>query len=360
MAGTSHAVSLTCMRAPHNRPAPALSRLARCRTIGVMRCPVLPGEGRVLTAHSGRYDVLGADGQITPCRARRRQRRPAPTWPPFPVPGDIVEWEPLERAGPGSGIIVAVRPRRSEIARVRAGTKHVVVANLDRLVVVASVRRPALDRGLLDRLLATAERNRVTALVCLHKIDLAEAGECDAVHTVYERAGYDVLLTSAITGSGIPTLRDALRGHTSAFMGVSGAGKSRLITALQPGLVLRLGAVNDKSGQGRHTTTRVDLHRTDFGALLADTPGVREFNLWGLSPQDLGELFPEFRAFHAECRFTTCTHDHEPRCAVKAAVEAGRLDAGRYQSYLAIRADLDQEARLGARPNTRRQEDERT
>jgi len=321
---------------------------------------MVPGEGRVLTAHSGRYDVLGADGRITACRARRNLHRPEPTWPQFPVPGDIVEWELVERADHRSGIIVAVRPRRCEIARVRAGTKHVVVANLDRLVVVASVRRPAVDRGLLDRLLAAAERHRITALVCLHKVDLAEPGECDTVRAVYDTAGYSVLLTSATTGSGIEALRDALRGHASAFMGVSGAGKSRLIAALQPGLVLRMGIVSEKSGQGRHTTTRVDLHCTDFGALLADTPGVREFSLWGLQPEELGDLFPEFRGVQEECRFATCTHDHEPRCAVKEAVEAGRIDAGRYQSYLAILAELRQDARVGARPDARRQEDERT
>lgn len=319
---------------------------------------MIPGEGRVLTAHSGRYDVLGADGQITACRARRNLRRPESSWPRYPVPGDVVEWELVERAGLRSGIIVAVRPRRCEIARVRAGTKHVVVANLDRLVVVASVRRPAVDRGLLDRLLTAAERYRITAMVCLHKVDLAEPGECDAMRTIYEGVGYDVLLTSATTGSGIEALRDTLRGHTSAFMGVSGAGKSRLIAALQPGLVLRMGIVNEKSGQGRHTTTRVDLHCTEFGALLADTPGVREFSLWGLQPEELGELFPEFRDILGECRFATCTHDHEPRCAVKAAVEAGRIDAGRYQSYLAILAELRQDVRAGARPDARRQEDE--
>lgn len=319
---------------------------------------MVPVEGRVLTAHSGRYDVLGPDGRITSCRARRRLRRPEPAWPLYPVPGDVVEWELLERAGARSGIIVAVRPRRCEIARLRGGTKHVVVVNLDRLVVVAAVRRPALDRGLLDRLLATAERNRIAAMICLHKIDLAAPGECDAVRAVYERAGYPVLLTSATTGAGIATLRQALREHTSAFMGASGAGKSRLIAALQPGLVLRTGTVSARSGQGRHTTTRVDLHCTDFGALLADTPGLREFSLWRLQPEELHELFPEFRDVQAHCRFATCTHDHEPRCAVIAAVDAGRIDAGRYRSYLAILAELRQNARPVARHDVRRQEDE--
>ena len=251
-----------------------------------------PNEGRVLTAHSGLYDVLDADGGVTPCRARRRLRRPEASWPLFPVPGDVVEWRPLERSGGKSGIIEAVRPRHSEIARVRAGAKHVVVANLDRLVVVVSVRHPSLDRSLLDRLLATAERNRIAALICLHKIDLAEPGEGDATRTAYEKAGYSMLSTSATSGAGIETLREALRGHVSAFMGPSGAGKSRLIAALQPGLSLRTGMVSEKSGQGRHTTTRVDLHRTDFGALLADTPGGARVQLVGIATGGAGAPLP--------------------------------------------------------------------
>lgn len=314
--------------------------------------------GRVLTAHSGQYDVLAA-ATVVPCRARKRLERPDPSWPPFPVPGDLVEWQSLERSEPPAGIIEAVHPRRNEIARVRSGSRHVVLANLDQLVVVVSVRQPAFNRGLLDRLLATAERSHVAARICLHKIDLADPAEFGALRHVYESAGYPVLFTSATTGTGVEELRQSLRERLSAFMGASGAGKSHLISAVQPGLALRTGQVSEKSGQGRHTTTRVDLHRTDFGALLADTPGVREFSLWHLEAEALRDLFPEFRPVQPDCHFTTCSHDHEPRCAVKDAVEQGRIDAGRYRSYLAILADLRQDAR-GPHSGGRRREDEPT
>jgi ribosome biogenesis GTPase len=294
-------------------------------------------EGRVLHAHSGRYAVLEAAGRVIACRARRCLRRPAPDWPEFPVPGDVVEWTPLESEG---GVIEAVRPRRSEISRSRSGAQHVVVANLDQLVVVVSLVSPELDRGLLDRLLCTAERSRIPARICLHKVDLAPPGAREGVRAVYERAGYPVLYSSAVTGEGVDELRATLHGHVSAFMGPSGAGKSRLITRLQPGLVIRTGMVSEKTGQGRHTTTRVDLHPTEFGALLADTPGVREFSLWRLPLAQLRDLFPEFREIQPECHFAGCTHDHEPGCAVKAAVDSGKIDAGRHRSYRAILAEL--------------------
>ncbi len=303
-------------------------------------------EGRVLRAHSARYKVVGADGHVATCRARRRLRRADPSWPAFPVAGDLVEWRPSGgEDAEYDGVIEAVRPRSSEIARTRGRDKHVVVANLDRLVVVVAVRRPALDRGLLDRLLATAERNHIPALVCLHKADLAAPDEFDATRAVYAGAGYPVFLTSVVEGTGIDALREALRGHVAAFMGPSGAGKSRLISALQPGLELRTGMVSEKSGQGRHTTTRVDLHPTDFGALLADTPGVRDFSLWRLAPEELRDLFPEFRELQENCHFATCTHDHEPRCAVKEAVEAEHIDSGRYRSYVSILESLREDAR---------------
>jgi len=304
-----------------------------------------PEQGTVLRSHSGSYLVLTTGGTLVPCRARRNLRRADPSWPEFPVPGDEVEWKPLGAGDvPGEGIIEAVRPRRSEIARQRSGAKHVVVANIDQLVVVMAVREPVLDRGLLDRLLATAERNRLAACVCLHKADLAPAEEYEPARRVYERAGYAVLCTSAVSGAGLQELRQRLCGSVGVFMGASGAGKSHLISALQPGLKLRTGMVSQRTGLGQHTTTRVDLHRTDFGALLADTPGVREFSLWRLAPEELGNLFPEFRRVQGGCRFAGCMHVPEPGCAVKLEVEAGDIDAGRHRSYQAILEDLRQGA----------------
>jgi len=311
-------------------------------------------RGTVLRAQSGRYAVLDDSG-VVGCRARRRLDRPDDRFPEYPVPGDQVGWRLHSGAGRHrEGLIETVYPRRSEIARSRFGSRHVVVANLDRLVVVVAVRDPTLDRGLLDRLLAAAESNGIEALICFHKADLVDPLELDPLRRIYESVGYPVVLTSAETGQGIDALRETLRGRTSAFMGASGAGKSRLISVLQPGLELRFGPVSEKTGQGRHTTTRVDLHRTEFGALLADTPGVRDFALWRLAPEELRDLFPEFREAQQRCHFARCTHVPEPRCAVQEAVAAGSIEAGRYRSYRAILDEVRQVDTLDREGRSRR------
>ena len=348
-------------------PGPYDSRRARRRDHGLFRPRTDRSKvaersdrgspGRVLRAISGRYEVLDDGLQRVLCRARRRLERPTPEWPEFPVPGDLVEWSWSEAAGERTGIIEAVRPRSSEIARQRSGhRKHVVVANLDQLVAVIALRDPKLDRGLLDRLLTTAERTGIAVRICLHKADLVEPGEFDDVRDVYEKAGYPVLLTSVRSGQGLDELRAALRDHITAFMGPSGAGKSRLISELQPGLQLRTGDVSEKTGRGQHTTTRVELHPTDFGALLADTPGVRDFNLWSLPAQELAGLFPEFRRYQEGCRFAGCQHDQEPDCAIKQRVESGDIDAGRYRSYQVTLEELRQaeKANIGRGPRRKR------
>lgn len=302
-----------------------------------------PRPGTVLRAHSGRYSILAGDETID-CRARRNLRRETSDWPEFPVPGDRVEWTPQGKAGAQpQGLIEAVQPRHSEVSRNRFGAKHVVVANLDLLVVVIAVRDPALDRGLLDRLLAIAERNRLPAVICFNKTDLVDTAELEPVRAIYETAGYHVLYTAAKAGLGVDALRAQLQERLCVLVGPSGAGKSRMLRALDPGLEVRTGDVSEKTGHGRHTTTRVDLHRTHFGAIVADTPGVRDFNLWDLDAAELRELFPELRAKQHECRFAGCLHVHEPECAVKAAVEEGVIDATRYRSYRAILEGLQQE-----------------
>jgi ribosome biogenesis GTPase len=241
------------------------------------------------------------------------------------------------------GYVEEVLPRRSWLGRSR-GTKtdHVTVANLDRVVVVMSLREPELNTHRLDRFLVLAEANDLEAIICLNKFDLLKKREVkkevEPIQQLYGGLGYRVLPVSAETDYGIDELRDLISGHVTAFLGSSGVGKSSLANAVQPGLHLWVGDVMD-IGKGRHTTTEVSLHRLDGGGYVVDTPGIKTVSLLEREEVNLPQCFPEFLPLNNECRFNNCSHDHEPGCAVRQAVEAGEIDAGRYESYKKILAD---------------------
>jgi len=220
----------------------------------------------------------------------------------------------------------------------RPGTQ-VIVANVDQVVVVVALHRPEPSRYRLDRLLVLAGQSEVPAVVCLNKVDLAEA-EADADDFVadYRAAGYDTLITSVHRGVGLAELRERLRGRTTALVGESGVGKSSLLNALYPGLSLRVGVVS-APGRGTHTTTAARLLPTPDG-FIADTPGIQFLLPIGLEPEELGDFFPEIHAIAAHCRFPNCSHIRELGCVVLEAVESGRLSEARWQSYVQLYEDL--------------------
>lgn len=244
------------------------------------------------------------------------------------------------------GVIQEILPRDNQISRPapsggrRQYQEQVVIANLDRLWIIASLAEPALNLMFVDRILAAARHQAVESGLVLNKVDLPEADDAGPVRALYESLGLPVQLCSALRGEGIEELRQALSRGIGAFVGLSGVGKSSLITALEPGLKLRTSEVAEKSGQGRHTTSTSRLFPLSCGGYLADTPGMREFGLWGMARPDLAACFVEFRAHEEGCRFRDCLHDHEPGCAVRAAVERGELDAGRYRRYLGLLEEL--------------------
>jgi ribosome biogenesis GTPase len=171
----------------------------------------------------------------------------------------------------------------------------------------------------------------------VNKTDLAQdMAACHEAIEPYQQLGYQVILTSALTGKGVARLKDTVRAKTSVLAGLSGVGKSSLLNAIQPGLQLRIGVVSDHSHSGRHTTTQVNLLKLDIGGYVVDTPGIREFGLSGLRRNDLVRFYPEIAAAESGCRFADCSHTHEPGCAVKAAVQQGQLSRVRYHSYTQI------------------------
>jgi ribosome biogenesis GTPase len=245
--------------------------------------------------------------------------------------GDRVWFRP---AGKVEGIIVRVEPRYGVLSRTSRGRQHVLVANIDQLVIVSSAAEPNIKPHLVDRFLVTAERNGIDPLVCVNKVDLVEPASLQFLIGVYAQLGYRVLMTSATTGQGLDHLKRLLTNRASVVAGQSGVGKSSLLNALDPSLNLPTQEVSEESQKGRHTTTTASLVPLESGGFLVDTPGIRQFALWDVIPEEVAGFFPEMRPFVSSCRFPDCTHEHEAACAVQAAVERGWIDLRRYASYL--------------------------
>ncbi len=241
--------------------------------------------------------------------------------------------------GQPRGLITEILPRRNTLTRCTAVPmpgaqpfEQVLAANVDQLLAVCPAGQPAQRRWVLDQYLAGAEAAGVPALVCLTKLDQAEAVPLAEETALYQAVGYPVLATSARTGAGLEALRAALTGRVSVLLGKSGVGKTSLLNALEPGLGQRVRDVNARTGEGRHATTSPCLFALAAGGSVIDTPGQREFKLW--DPAAVDQLFPEMRPYLGRCRFgADCAHTHEPGCAVRAAVAAGHIAASRYQSY---------------------------
>ena len=246
--------------------------------------------------------------------------------------------------GAGRGVVEAVLPRTSALARPDVFHSHlqqVIVANADQLLIVAAWAHPPVWLELIDRYLIASERYRLSPVICINKIDLAQdVTACRAALRPYEDLGHRVMYASALMGVGVDELRGVLRGRTTVLAGLSGVGKSALLAAVQPGLHLRIGAVSDDSHEGRHTTTQVTMLPLVIGGYVVDTPGIREFGVSGVSRGELVRFYPEIAAVAGSCRFRDCSHLHEPGCAVLAAVRQGLVSEARYHNYEKILTTL--------------------
>lgn len=247
--------------------------------------------------------------------------------------GDRVWFQPV---GEEEGLIQKIEPRHGVLTRASRGREHVIVANVDQVVIVMALAEPDLKPHLIDRYLASAEQGGIQAILCLNKADLVDLAEFQPLIGYYSQLGIPVICTSGVTGQGIELLRRQLRGRQTVFSGQSGVGKSSLLNALQPGLQLRVREVSEATQKGKHTTTTAELIRFGEDGWVVDTPGIRQFQLWNIIPQEVEGFFPEFRPFVARCSFPNCTHTHEQRCAVKEAVQRRLISQRRYYSYLGM------------------------
>lgn len=240
----------------------------------------------------------------------------------------------------GTATIEEVEERRRVLSRRSPGkteVEQVIVANPDQLILVFACAEPDPNFRMLDRLLVVAEREQIPAIVCANKIDLVTQRSARAEFGEYKHLGYGVIYTSAIYGKGIRGLRKILRKKISVLAGPSGAGKTSLLNAVQPGLELQTKEISEATGKGQHSTVVPKLISLKQGGYVADTPGLKAFALWDIEPEEVDAYFPEMRHLVAECDFSDCTHEHEPGCAVIAAVEARKISPERYDSYLRIR-----------------------
>ena len=302
-------------------------------------------EGLVTRTTGSWYKVISdSDGgrKCYDCRLRGNYRlRGNKQTNPVAV-GDLVMFD-LQTDG--TGIISEVHDRENYI--VRRATKlskqtHVIAANIDLLCIVASLHLPRTSTGFIDRLLVTAEAYHIPACLIFNKIDLYDdvlLGQLSQLQTLYGNAGYSSFGVSALHGTGIDRVKEAIKGKRVLFSGHSGVGKSALLNAIDPTLNLRVGDISQWSLKGKHTTTFAEIFPLTVDGsptYLIDSPGIKEFGMVDITEEELSHFFPEMRERLHGCRFNTCTHTHEPGCAIKQAVEEGEISTERYENYLGI------------------------
>ena len=293
--------------------------------------------GVVLRATGSLYEVLLGERTVS-CRIRGRLRLKGVRSTNPVVVGDIVR---CERDETGETVIADVEPRRNYIIR-RASNlskeSHIIAANLDQALLVATLFSPETAPEFIDRFLVTCEAYKVPVTILLAKADLARTAPeaMAAFHDTYERAGYRVIDVSATEGEGVDTVRDLLRGRTTLLSGNSGVGKSTLVAAVERTAEVRTAEISRSHHKGRHTTTFSTMYPLSEGGYIIDTPGIKGFGLIDIDDAELAHYFPEMMRWLPECRYYNCSHTHEPHCAVIEAVERGDIALSRYESYLKI------------------------
>lgn len=271
-------------------------------------------KGKIYKGIGGFYYVATDTDEIIECKARGKFRKDHI----IPIIGDDVEIEVKN----GKGSITEIYERKNSLIRP-------AVANIDLIVVVVAAKDPDPATFVTDKMLVNAEINGIEAVVCINKTDLAENAE---LKEVYEKSGYKTICVSATENNGLDALFEIIKGKTAAFAGVSGVGKSTILSHIT-GMSLETGEVSDKISRGRHTTRHVELFKVAGGGYVLDTPGFSSVETEDITAEELEECFPEIREISGECRFRGCAHLEEPDCAVKQAVSDGTIPQSRYESY---------------------------
>ena len=299
------------------------------------------GEATVVKNAGSHYELSALpEWRIFPAVLRGRIRLKASQITNPVAVGDRVRYEWAD--GEETAVITEVMPRENYVIRRSTNLSrqaHIIAANVDMAYLIVSLYFPEVKLPFLDRILVTCGVYGIPATVILSKVDMYRElapEQLEAFHAIYEGAGYRVIDTSVVTGEGIGILGESCRGKINLFSGESGVGKSSLIKALDPALDPKIGQISTAHLQGKHTTSLYEMYPLASGGYVIDSPGLRGFGLVDLEKEEIGKYFPEMLRASEGCRFTPCTHTHEPGCAVKAAVEAGTISPERYASYLGM------------------------
>lgn len=290
-------------------------------------------RGKIIRGISGFYYVHTGESGIYTCKAKGIFRKLQIK----PLVGDDVEMSVLDEEAK-EGNVDCICPRKNTLIRP-------AVANIDQALVIFAMQRPEPNFNLLDRFLIMMEQQSLPVVICFNKTDMVSSQEEQEIKKLYEPGGYRVLFTSTKNGSGIEELKEQLRGRTTTVAGPSGVGKSSLINILQPQIRMETGAISEKIARGRHTTRHSELIRVEEDTFIMDTPGFSSLGLFDLEKEELRHYYPEFADYEGLCRFQGCVHVHEPDCAVKAALEEGKINRIRYENYCLLYEELKEQRR---------------
>ncbi|NOY88278.1 MAG: ribosome small subunit-dependent GTPase A [FCB group bacterium] len=297
-------------------------------------------EKGIVVATRGRlFEVCAQNGTHFKCEIRKKVKIETKNITPVAVGDNVL----FSRNTGNQGIIEKVLERHSLFARPAKGKDNVlqvIAANLDLLAIVASVDSPPLKTGLIDRFIIVAQIGEMTPFIIMNKIDLKPPEDLEEIIVAYQSLNIDVLVTSALAGKGIKELGKYLQKHRSLMVGHSGVGKSSILNKLIPDLNIKTLPISKYTNKGKHSTTSIELYELPSGGFVADSPGLKILNLWNIDKEKLPAYFSEFEKYQDKCRFSPCSHTHEPDCAVKEAVKKGHIYQFRYDNYLAIAHSL--------------------
>jgi ribosome biogenesis GTPase / thiamine phosphate phosphatase len=308
-------------------------------------------EGLVIKSTGSRYTVRSGD-VIFECRIKGKLRiMGIRTTNPLTV-GDIVDFEiqnETSESGLPMGVITNLQQRKNYIIRKSVNLSkesHILASNIDQAFIMATINYPVTSPTFIDRFLVTAEAYSIPSIVVFNKMDLYISDEMESVKRLvdtYQKIGYRCLLTSTVTGEGLNDVKEIMQDKVSVITGVSGVGKSTLINCIDSNLHLKTEKISDYHKSGKHTTTFSEMFELSFGGFIIDTPGIRSFGMIDMKNDDVSHYFPEIFKVSDNCRFNNCTHTHEPGCAVRDAIDQNEISMSRYDSYLSILFEDEEE-----------------